>query len=67
MVDAVLTMGRKLNMRVISEGVENEVQAKYLIDAGCLLLQGFYYGHPAAAGDIAALLHVRPEAEGITG
>lgn len=45
-VQHTISMANQLNMQVVAEGVENESQAKFLINAGCLAAQGFFYSHP---------------------
>lgn len=45
-VQHTISMANQLNMQVVAEGVENESQAKFLVDAGCLAAQGFFYSHP---------------------
>jgi EAL domain-containing protein (putative c-di-GMP-specific phosphodiesterase class I) len=54
LVDAVLVVASKLDLRVIGEGVENSEQAHYLREAGCPLLQGFHFGAPQAALELTA-------------
>ena len=39
-------MARHLKLKVCAEGVETLDQATFLIDHGCHLLQGYYYGRP---------------------
>lgn len=38
-----IALARDMDMRIIAEGVENIEQAAFLLDAGCVLAQGFYY------------------------
>jgi EAL domain-containing protein (putative c-di-GMP-specific phosphodiesterase class I) len=40
-VVAILQMARALGMKVIAEGVETEVQRRFLLDSGCDEFQGF--------------------------
>ena len=42
-VRSVIGLGRSLDLVVIAEGVETEVEAELLRDAGCQELQGFYF------------------------
>jgi len=42
-VNAIIQLGRALNLRVIAEGVETEPQRQFLLDAGCDEFQGFLY------------------------
>ena len=42
-VNAIIQLGRAMNLRVIAEGVETEPQRQFLLDAGCDEFQGFLY------------------------
>jgi EAL domain-containing protein (putative c-di-GMP-specific phosphodiesterase class I) len=42
-------VGAALKLRVVAEGVETAEQAMALIDAGCHLGQGWYFGKPVPA------------------
>ncbi len=48
-VEAITALGHSLGQKVIAEGVETEVQLTMARDAGCDLLQGFYFGKPQLA------------------
>jgi len=50
-VNAIIGLSRSLNITVVAEGVETEGQLAKLREAGCELVQGFYYGRPMAALD----------------
>ncbi len=56
---AIISLGQKLNLRVIAEGVENEAQVAFLRKNHCDEMQGFHFGRPAAAEEAAALLDKR--------
>ena len=45
-LNAILTMGRALDMRVITESVETEEQVKMLKELGCEMFQGYYFSRP---------------------
>ncbi|HEY3591332.1 MAG TPA: cyclic di-GMP phosphodiesterase [Buttiauxella sp.] len=45
-LDAVLTLARKLSMTTVAEGVETPEQAKWLIEQGVNYLQGYYFARP---------------------
>jgi len=54
--EAVITLGQKLDIQVVAEGVETEAQARRLAELGCHLGQGFVFSAavPAAAlGDLS--------------
>jgi diguanylate cyclase (GGDEF)-like protein/PAS domain S-box-containing protein len=50
-VNAVIQLGRAMNLKVIAEGVETEPQRQFLVEAGCDQFQGYLY---APALDVAA-------------
>lgn len=52
-VHAILGLGQSLNLSVVAEGVETEGQLKQLQDAGCELVQGFYFGRPMTSNDFS--------------
>ena len=53
---AVISLGQKLNMKVIAEGVETDAQLAFLQDHDCDEIQGFHFSRPIEATAIAALL-----------
>jgi EAL domain-containing protein (putative c-di-GMP-specific phosphodiesterase class I) len=55
-VGAVIGMGNNLNLRVVAEGVENEVQLAFLKERHCEEGQGYLFSKPLAGGQFAALL-----------
>ncbi len=54
-VESVVTLARRLGMKVVAEGVEDEHQRIVLERLGCHIVQGFGLGRP---GDVQALLGV---------
>jgi diguanylate cyclase (GGDEF)-like protein len=56
LTDAIIAMGRSLNMTVIAEGVETKEQADYLRSQACDEYQGFYFRKPMPADELAALI-----------
>jgi len=52
-VQTIVGLGRSLHMRVTAEGVENARQAAFVRDVDCDHVQGFYYGRPAPATELA--------------
>jgi len=55
-VRTIIALGHNLGLRVVAEGVENEQQIDFLRDNLCDELQGFYFGRPMSAAEIAALV-----------
>ena len=53
---AVISLGQKLNLRVIAEGVETAEQVAFLRDNNCDEIQGYYFSKPVASEAIADLL-----------
>nr|WP_281405686.1 EAL domain-containing protein [Mesorhizobium sp. B2-3-4] len=57
-VEGLIDIARKLNIRVVAEGIESELQASMLLDIGCELGQGFLFSQ-AVSRQIATGLLVR--------
>ncbi len=53
---AIIGMAAGLGIGVTAEGVENEEQLAFLKQAGCQIVQGYYFGSPLAADDLAKLV-----------
>jgi EAL domain-containing protein (putative c-di-GMP-specific phosphodiesterase class I) len=53
---AVISLGQKLNLRVIAEGVETDDQVVFLREHNCDEMQGYYFSKPIAAQTIEELL-----------
>nr|WP_268807343.1 EAL domain-containing protein [Colwellia sp. MT2012] len=48
LVKAMINMVKALNMQVVAEGVEDLKTLNWLNDAGCHLIQGYYFSKPIA-------------------
>ncbi|MEY2927207.1 MAG: hypothetical protein RL367_1684, partial [Pseudomonadota bacterium] len=51
-VNSVTSLARALGLKVVAEGVENEMQVQALRVAGCGLMQGYFYSEPMHVGDL---------------
>ncbi|HAT8180141.1 TPA: EAL domain-containing protein [Legionella pneumophila] len=56
LVDAIITMAKNLNLKVIAEGVETEEQAALLCEKKCDYIQGYLYGKPLSTEEVSLLL-----------
>jgi diguanylate cyclase (GGDEF)-like protein/PAS domain S-box-containing protein len=55
-VNAILALARGLGVETTAEGVETEAQAEVMRQLGCSQLQGFHFGRPVLAGELAETL-----------
>jgi len=49
-VTTIITLAHSLGVKVIAEGVETELQKKFLLEKKCDYMQGYYLGKPVPAG-----------------
>ncbi|MEX0836058.1 MAG: EAL domain-containing protein, partial [Nitriliruptor sp.] len=52
-VQAAIGLGRSLGLRIVAEGIEQPSQARTLTAWGCEFGQGYLYGRPAPADEVA--------------
>lgn len=64
LVEAIVSMAKKLGMRVVAEGVETEAQLAQLRELGCELGQGYLFATPLTAKQARALI-ARTLTEGV--
>jgi len=57
LVRAIVSLATSLGVQVVAEGVETPVQARWIRDLGCQLAQGYLYGRPMGAAEMADLLN----------
>jgi diguanylate cyclase (GGDEF)-like protein/PAS domain S-box-containing protein len=56
---AIISIARGLGLTLIAEGVETDVQARYLKANGCLTMQGYLYHRPISLTDFMGVLHAQ--------
>lgn len=52
MVASIITIGKKLHMVILAEGIENIKQKEVLESYGCDLFQGYYFSKPLKIDDL---------------
>ena len=52
LVKAMINMAKALNMQVVAEGVEDLRTLNWLNEAGCHLMQGYYFSKPIALSNL---------------
>ncbi len=55
-VQAVIALGHKMNMKIIAEGIESEEQEQFLLQHQCDYGQGYYYSIPLTAESMGQLI-----------
>jgi len=53
---AIISIAKGLGLKLVAEGVETEVQKRYLERAGCQTIQGYYYHRPMQQSALMNLL-----------
>jgi len=67
-IDTIIAMAHRLNLRVIAEGVETAAQQDFLREHGCDWVQGYYFGRPMPLVDLLQCLQgraIHPVREGL--
>jgi EAL domain-containing protein (putative c-di-GMP-specific phosphodiesterase class I) len=55
-VQAMITMAKGFDMRIVAEGVETKEQLSYLLNRRCTEMQGFFLGKPLPAASLSEIL-----------
>jgi diguanylate cyclase (GGDEF)-like protein/PAS domain S-box-containing protein len=56
LTEAIIAMGKSLNLTVVAEGVETQEQKTFLQERDCDEMQGFFFSKPIPSGEFAELL-----------
>lgn len=56
LLGSMVKMAHDLGMDVVAEGIETEEEARNLQSLNCEFGQGFYFGHPMSAQDVASVI-----------
>lgn len=56
LVSAMVSVGRKLGLNVVAEGVEKESELAFLRKQGCPAVQGYYYSRPVSPEVLSSMV-----------
>lgn len=56
-VSSIITMAKRLNMKVLSEGIETKNQSDFLKSVSCDMAQGFLFSKPVPAEEFERMLY----------
>ncbi len=65
LVDAIITLARKLGLDTVAEGVETAEQVAFLDARGCSAYQGYLFARPMPADDFAAFVRAHHAGRGL--
>jgi diguanylate cyclase (GGDEF)-like protein/PAS domain S-box-containing protein len=57
-VEAILNLSSKLDLKVVAEGVETLQQFEKLLELGCKYFQGFYFGRPTDENSLLQMVAI---------
>jgi diguanylate cyclase (GGDEF)-like protein/PAS domain S-box-containing protein len=58
-VKAAILLSENLNIDIIAKGVEKEEQKRFLIETGCMHMQGYIYGKPMMASKMEEMFKIK--------
>jgi EAL domain-containing protein (putative c-di-GMP-specific phosphodiesterase class I) len=59
-IRSIISLGHRLNLRVIAEGVETQEQLDFLRIRGCDEIQGYFYARPMPAAEFVKFFNSQP-------
>ncbi len=66
-VNSAISLAKDLNIAVIAEGIENEETAKWLVEHGCHLGQGFFLSKPQDFNQVISTIKSRTQQNSFVG
>jgi EAL domain-containing protein (putative c-di-GMP-specific phosphodiesterase class I) len=60
LLETIISLGQKLHVTLLAEGVETKKQRDKLLRLGCRFGQGYLFSEAVAASDVAGLLDFAP-------
>ena len=55
-ISSLIDMSKRMGLKVLCEGVENAEQVDFLANAGCDMIQGFFYFKPMPSADFTKII-----------
>ncbi|GFN31529.1 putative bifunctional diguanylate cyclase/phosphodiesterase [Paenibacillus xylaniclasticus] len=56
-INTIVTLAQELGLDSVAEGVEDKEQVRLLNEAGCTIIQGYYFGQPMSLEQVLSYLH----------
>jgi diguanylate cyclase (GGDEF)-like protein/PAS domain S-box-containing protein len=56
LLETIISLGKKLRVTLVPEGIETESQLQKLVRLGCKFGQGFYFSRPVVTNDVNELI-----------
>jgi len=63
LLTGIFSLARRLDLRVVAEGIENKEQYRILTQMGCRYMQGFMFGRPVPADELTMKLQQTVQTE----
>ena len=60
-VRSIISLGHRLKLRVVAEGVETLEQLQFLRARGCDEMQGYYFSRPLPADEFLGFINSNPK------
>lgn len=60
-VEAILKIASQMQIRTVAEGIDNDSQVRYLQQAGCDMVQGYYYFQPLSLEEFSHTVYQKGE------